>query len=392
MQFRKPKNAGRRSITTLVVSGLVFLLSAAFASAVCGPEFNSKKEAINYVKNNPAVADGLANWLSTHKRYGYHADQDVIAALEQNTRAFKAPRNYVLKQNTACKRGPGHYEDYDGLYGNMGGELMLWYGNKKGEYFPLLKDYCFNAVFGPPVIKKPPVKPPCKKKCRPPCKKKCKKPKPKSCKAQGKINVNGNCVKQTNTAANDCTATVGGQWVGNQCVNIQVNNVCGNVSVGNEGNVNQGGNCNYGGTETCVGQYNCNTIPPPPPPCTTKCHPEEPEKPTIMITSTTQLNMIPAGKNSGPFKISVEASEAGGTLTVDPGIGAVSSCGNTTPQEKAVFSNLAKGASELCVIIYAPENDADKPEWMTVTETAVLGSAYDKNEQKLKITYPTRPE
>jgi hypothetical protein len=193
-----------------------------------------------------------------------------------------------------------------------------------------------------------------------------------------------------------------------------------NCSNGNNENtgstINNGGNCNNGGTETCVGQNNCttkeetcvnnscNVTPPPaeevctdhsatnyngPLPCK---YPPPVEPPSILITSTTVLNMIPAEKNSGPFKIKVNASKAGGSLAIDPGIGTVSSCSSSTGQETLTISNLPSGESEQCVIIYAPENDADHPTSMTVSETAILGSAHDHKEQTFKITYPVRPE
>jgi hypothetical protein len=182
---------------------------------------------------------------------------------------------------------------------------------------------------------------------------------------------------------------------------------CGNVNNGDSTNVNQGGNCNNGGTETCVGQNNCspheeetcvnnscNVTPPPEEPCgCTPEEPEEPEKPeppSIKITGKTELNMIPAGKTSGDFYINVYASKSGGVLTVDPGIGSVSSCNSSTP-ESTITTSVPSGASKECVIFYAPE-DGDKPPTMTVTMTANLGSASDEATETFKITYPTRPE
>jgi hypothetical protein len=202
------------------------------------------------------------------------------------------------------------------------------------------------------------------------------------CSAKGG-HVNGNCVKQTNTATveQECK----GQMNGNQCISTitQINANCSNVAVGNSGDVNQGGNCNTGGVETCVGQSNCNVTPPPEEPC--GCIP----KPTIKITSTTELNMIPAGKTSGDFYIGTYASESGGTLVVDPGIGSVSSCNSSTPKNSVTVS-VPSGASEACVILYAPE-DGDEPEYMTVTMTACLGSLCVPKTQTFKITYPKRP-
>lgn len=228
-----------------------------------------------------------------------------------------------------------------------------------------------------------------------------KKPAPE-CSTKSPNGGGGNCVQQvvTVTPKQECEAN---NHSGTNCQQTTTTIVanCSNVNYGESTNVNQGGNCNSGGTETCVGQGNCttheeetcvnkscNVTPPPKEEC--GCKPPE-EPPSILITSMTTLNLIAAEKNSGPFKIGVEASKAGGTLTVDPEIGTVSLCDGTAPQEKVVFTNLAAGTSEQCVILYAPEHDADMPTSMKVTVTAVLGSAHDKREQTFKITYPTRP-
>jgi hypothetical protein len=311
----KFKQATQISITCLVV-GLVFAMFASSASADCGSPFTNKAQAVNYYKTHSGAAHALKKWLRNHKVYEFNADQGLIQYLEQsNVRVFNAPQGYKLTKNTYCRNGPeGGYSKYTGLYDNMSGKPMLWYCNKAGKCYPILKGYCRNAVMGPPVVKHPPCK------CRKP--KKHKHKHKKSCTAQGKVVVNGNCVKQTNTAANDCQATVGGQWVGNQCVNIQVNANCSNVSVGNEGNVNQGGNCNNGGTENCVGQNNCNVEQPPcsscPPPCE-KCETKSPpeiaieaindfetkEKSTICARTTASagdsLNVTFFAENGGEF-------------------------------------------------------------------------------------------
>jgi hypothetical protein len=105
----------------------------------------------------------------------------------------------------------------------------------------------------------------------------------------------------------------------------------------------------------------------------------------------TSLNMIAAGKTSGPFHVTVNASQAGGSLTVDPGIGAVSRCDSTVPTDHVTFTGLTSGESDQCIILYAP-NDADKPSSMTATFTAILGSAKDVKSDTFAITYPTRPE
>lgn len=107
-----------------------------------------------------------------------------------------------------------------------------------------------------------------------PCKKKPPK-KPKPPKPTGKIvcsntgqmvNSIDQCVVQTNTASQSCKA--GEIWNGTQCTIVQVNNNCGNTSVGSGNNTASGDNCNV--TNVCSnvnspgGVVNCNTTPPPP--------------------------------------------------------------------------------------------------------------------------------
>lgn len=110
---------------------------------------------------------------------------------------------------------------------------------------------------------------------------------------------------------------------------------------------------------------------------------------SISITSFTQLNLIAAGKNSGEFSLTANASKAGGSLTVDPGIGAVSDCNGGSLQDSMTFSSLTAGNNAFCVLIWAP-NDADQPPSMTATFTATLGSAKDVKSETFQIQYPTR--
>ena len=196
---------------------------------------------------------------------------------------------------------------------------------------------------------------------------------------------------------------------------------CSVVIIGNNNNVS---NCNVSITITCSGvsivfsgpdsdsvnkaiqQYtstnNCNTPPPPPPPpppptCppgTTGTPPNcvtPPTAPSVTITSTTTLNDIPEGKDSGPFYITVNASAAG-TLTVDPGIGGVSDCNSNTPQGSITLP-FGAGNSTLCVKLYAPL-DANANS-MTITETAIVttsgGTAKDVKSQTCGISHPVRP-
>ena len=148
------------------------------------------------------------------------------------------------------------------------------------------------------------------------------------------------------------------------------------------------------------GKQYCKFCPPPTctcPPGTTPgdngmCYPPPPppvEK-TIKITSMTTLNDIPTGKSSGPFYIGVNASSAGGSVTVDPGIGAVSKCDSTTPTGSVTFSSLSAGNTTLCVVLYAP-SDPLQPATMTVTVYASLGTASDTRSSTFGISYPVRP-
>lgn len=149
-------------------------------------------------------------------------------------------------------------------------------------------------------------------------------------------------------------------------------------------------------------KLSCSYTPPPeeghkpPPSCkethTCTCEEEHtcPTPKSITITSMTTLNMIPEGKTSGPFYVYVNASEAGGSQTVDPGIGSVSGCESSTPESSVTFEKLPAGNSRECIILYAP-SDSDKPSTMTATFTAILGSAKDVKTQTFQIQYPTRP-
>ncbi|HET7060024.1 MAG TPA: hypothetical protein VFH99_01750 [Candidatus Saccharimonadales bacterium] len=213
-----------------------------------------------------------------------------------------------------------------------------------------------------------------------------KKPKPKtplSCEAQGLINgPNGTCVTQivTVTPKQECEANNHSTTGCTQETTTVVIN-CGNYSSGNSGTVEQGDNCTQKEEEnTCV-DSSCNSEEEP-------CGCKEP-KPEIRITSMTELNQIPFGKISQEVHIGTYASESGGVLTVDPGIGSVSPCGSSSP--KGVFTaEVPSGSSEACVVFTAPE-DGDEPEYMVVTVTACIGSVCAEKIQKVKITYDQYP-
>ncbi|MGC1177323.1 MAG: hypothetical protein WA843_04595 [Candidatus Saccharimonadales bacterium] len=179
----------------------------------------------------------------------------------------------------------------------------------------------------------------------------------------------GSCNIQQNTAEQNCEA-LGGSYNGNTnlCTIIQVNGNCSNIWI-----VNGSGN-----TINNYQQGNCNQTPPP----------SGSSPPMVLITNTPSENMIPVGKNSNQLSIAVNASAAGGSLTIDPGIGGVSTCDNTTPQSSVTFS-LGSGNNTECYILYAP-SDADQPTSMTVTYTATLGTASDVKTDTFGIRYPTQ--
>jgi hypothetical protein len=368
------------ALLAVMVAGLAL---ASTASAECGPGFTNKKQLIHYYQNNPSAEHGFRQWLLKNSAYtGFQADETVINWLKSpEQRVFNAPSGYHLKTNTYCPGGPGQYAPYHGLLDNMGGLPMLWHCDKEGNNcVPILKGYCMNAVTGKPCHKH-------HKHHHPRCK--CRKHHHKhhrpNCKAVGKTTgPAGTCVNQTVTVTpkQECESN-NHSTTGCQQTTVTIVANCSNVAVGNEGYVGQGGNCQTGGEQTCVGQGNC--VVEEEKPC--GCEPKK--EPSIKITSKTELNMIPAGKTSGDFGIGTYASESGGVLTVDPGIGGVSSCSSTTPKG-SITVNVPSGASEACVILYAPE-DADKPASMTVTMTACLGSVCDVKTETVPITYPKRP-
>ena len=276
------------AVAFMVIGSAIFS-QGAFAE--CGPGFSSKSQLISYYKHNPAAAHGLRKELLKHSSYtGYQADETVLNWLRSpEQKVFAAPSGYVLNKNTYCPGGPGKYKPYNGLLTNMGGKPMLWHCDKEGHNcVPILKGYCMNFVMGPPVKKHKPPKHKPKKPHKCGCKKH-KPPKPKpTCEAQGMITVAGNCVSQSNNAKQECDAKVGGTWNGSQCVIVQINNNCGNVNVGNEGNttVTQGDNCN-----TIVEEKPCNCTPPP---C--ECKPEEPKEPKQPVVEWERIQEVYVNK------------------------------------------------------------------------------------------------
>ncbi|MBX4197140.1 hypothetical protein KW801_01110 [Candidatus Saccharibacteria bacterium] len=123
----------------------------------------------------------------------------------------------------------------------------------------------------------------------------------------------------------------------------------------------------------------CGSAPPPTTP-----------PPSVTITSVIDLNDVPEGKNSGPLPITVSASTAG-SITIDPGNGAISDCNGGTRQASITFS-LAAGNNSLCVIYYAP-TDASANQG-SITYTAIVttagGTAKDVKTDTFLITHPIR--
>ena len=184
---------------------------------------------------------------------------------------------------------------------------------------------------------------------------------------------NGGCGTQTSTATTTCG---NGQILSaTGCVTISTNNNCGTVVVGSGSVTNGGNNCNT----TII------TSSPPPP------------APEITLTSFVNVNQVPAGSNSGCtsstgpscVEITCYASEAGGSLTVDPGIGSISACNSSTQASSLTVVSLPSGNFNVCLVLYAP-NDVDQPSSMTVTATADLGTAQSTLSQTFQISYPTR--
>lgn len=381
-----------------VSSVMAFSASNAFAyyGGYCGPPVTSKSEMISYLQSpaGRALAQGAETYVRAHAGY-YHiqADQGFISWLQMpNVKFFKAPAGYTLTGNTYC---PGNTpEPYYGHYSVGGLGMMWWCTDSSGgghNCVPITKGYCHNWVMGHPIR---PMSHHCtchKPKPRPKHKKHPK-PTPTTCAPGQMIGSNGNCVNQTQNVSQQCgNGTV---WNGQECVSVQSN--CSNVNTGN-GSPSQGGNCNSGTTTTtcsgtstntgsgnagncdvCSGTNNCNTTVTPPP--------------SVVITSYTALNQVPAGYSSAQAPFTVNASDPG-SVTVNPGIGAVSDC-NGGPEKPSITFQLIRGNNPECVTYYAP-NDSDQPTSDSLTYTAIVttagGTATDQKVDTFQITYPTRP-
>jgi hypothetical protein len=141
------------------------------------------------------------------------------------------------------------------------------------------------------------------------------------------------------------------------------------------------GASNYGGSLPCVF----------PPPCTS-CQPQT-TPPSVTITSYTRLNMVPAGKTSGPAPFTVNASDPG-SVTVDPGMGGISDCSGGPEMTTPLTFQIVPGDNDECVIYYAPD-DADQPQSDTITYSAIVttngGTAKDIKQDTFALTYPIRP-
>jgi hypothetical protein len=160
-----------------------------------------------------------------------------------------------------------------------------------------------------------------------------------------------------------------------------------NCSGNNNGSGSTGsvtGNCSSQGD--CNGVANCNVVIVPPTPCICA-----PAFPSIKISSHIDLNQISAGKTSGPLSFTVTASDAGGSVTVDPGNGGVSDCNGGPVRSDITFDHLAAGNNPECIIVTAPD-DADKPATGSVAYSATLttsgGTSTDSVVDGYNIKYP----
>jgi hypothetical protein len=131
--------------------------------------------------------------------------------------------------------------------------------------------------------------------------------------------------------------------------------------------------------------------PSPTPTPTPSPTPTPPPHPSIKISSHIDLNQISAGKTSGPLSFTVTASDAGGSVTVDPGNGGVSDCNGGPVRSDITFDHLAAGNNPECIIVTAPD-DADKPATGSVAYSATLttsgGTSTDSVVDGYNIKYP----
>lgn len=95
----------RRNISAAVIVAILTMFAfTANASAYCGPGFLSKKQAISFYKSKKGKPYKVSLKKSLVKKKIMHADQDVIAFLENPKVVYsKTPKGYVLNDNTACK-------------------------------------------------------------------------------------------------------------------------------------------------------------------------------------------------------------------------------------------------------------------------------------------------
>jgi len=99
------------------------------------------------------------------------------------------------------------------------------------------------------------------------------------------------------------------------------------------------------------------------------------------------LNDVPMGKNSQQLPFTVNSCGAG-SVTIDPGNGAISDCNSSTPLASITF-NLVAGNNSFCVIYYAP-NDPSATKG-SITYAAIQGSAKDVKVDNFDITQSVRP-
>jgi hypothetical protein len=202
------------------------------------------------------------------------------------------------------------------------------------------------------------------------------------------VTVNGQTVCQTQSNSNSTSQSGTTQGQGSPVINNN-NTIQVNVQQ-NQGQQQGQQSCssnNSSSSSNCSSSTTPPTCTPPqtgtPPNCSTP-----PPAQSIKITAFPTENDIPTGKSSSQLSITVNASDSGGSLTIDPGNGGVSTCDSSTPQSSVTFS-LTTGNNTECYILYAPSDPA-QPTSMEVTYSATLGSASDIETQTFGIKYPTR--
>jgi hypothetical protein len=196
-----------------------------------------------------------------------------------------------------------------------------------------------------------------------------------SCPTGTVTDSSGNCVTQTNTAAQNCEAEGGTYSTTNQtCTIIQTTGNCSTITVIN----------GSGDTSTTNSPGNCNTTVTPP------------ATPEVSLGGFPNFNEIQAGGNSGtePLCVPTYASDGNASVTISSDLGFVAASASATDPQSGMTEPANEGNGEACFVLFAP-NDSDKPASMTVTVKIMDGTAAPASETSdpIGITYPetTRP-